>query len=74
MSMRICFEQDYVLKTLDKSKKSDLAIIDPDGIDPKYIREAVAVCISLPELKESNKFLSCVISARIRNSICEKSH
>lgn len=42
MSMRICFEQDYVLKTLDKSKKSDLAIIDPDGIDPKYIREAVA--------------------------------
>lgn len=42
MSMRICFEQDYVLKTLDKSKKSDLAIIDPDGIDPKEVREAVS--------------------------------
>lgn len=42
MSMRICFEQDYVLKTLDKSKKSDLAIIDPDGIDPKYVREAAS--------------------------------
>lgn len=42
MSMRICFEQDYVLKTLDKSKKSDLAIIDPDGIDPKIIKAAVA--------------------------------
>ena len=42
MSMRICFEQDYVLKTLDKCKKSDLAIIDPDGIDPKYIREAAS--------------------------------
>lgn len=42
MAMRICFEQDYVQKTLDKSKKNDLAIIDIDGIDPKNVRVAVA--------------------------------
>ena len=41
MSMRICFEQDYVIKTLDKSMKDDLAVIDPDGIDPLHLRRAV---------------------------------
>lgn len=41
MAMRICLEQDYVLKTLAKSNKNDLAVIDIDNIDPKYIREAV---------------------------------
>lgn len=41
MAMRICFEQDYVQKTLDKSKKNDLAIIDIDGIDSKNVRAAV---------------------------------
>jgi len=42
MALRYCFEQDYVQKTLDKSKKNDLAVIDPDGIDPIHIRRAVA--------------------------------
>jgi endo-alpha-1,4-polygalactosaminidase (GH114 family) len=42
MSMRICLEEDYVLKTLSKSKKNDLAVVDIDNIDPKYVREAVA--------------------------------
>ena len=41
MSLRYCFEQDYVIKTLDKSMKDDLAVIDPDGIDPIHIRRAV---------------------------------
>ena len=41
MAIRICFEEKYVQRTLDKSKKNDLAIIDPDGIDSKNIREAV---------------------------------
>lgn len=42
MAMRICLEEDYVLKTLAKSKKNDLAVVDIDNIDPKYVREAVA--------------------------------
>jgi endo-alpha-1,4-polygalactosaminidase (GH114 family) len=42
MSMRICLEEDYVLKTLAKSKKNDLAVVDIDNIDPKYVREAVS--------------------------------
>lgn len=42
MSLRYCFEQDYVVKTLNRSKKNDLAVIDPDRIDPKIIRSAVA--------------------------------
>lgn len=42
MAMRICLEQDYVLKTLARSKKNDLAVVDIDNIDPKYVREAVA--------------------------------
>lgn len=41
MAMRICLEEDYVLKTLAKSKKNDLAVVDIDNIDPKYVREAV---------------------------------
>lgn len=41
MAMRVCLEEDYVLKTLAKSKKSDLAVVDIDNIDPKYVREAV---------------------------------
>ena len=36
-----CFEQDKVLKTLNRCKKNDLAVIDTDGIDPKWIRKAV---------------------------------
>ena len=41
MAIRICFEEKYVKRTLDKSKKNDLAIIDPDGIDNKIIGTAV---------------------------------
>lgn len=41
MALRYCFEQDCVIKTLDKSMKNDLAVIDPDGIDPIHIRRAV---------------------------------
>lgn len=41
MSLRYCFEQDCVVKTLEKSKKDDLAVIDPDSIDPIHIRRAV---------------------------------
>ena len=35
MALRYCFEEKYVKRTLDKSKKNDLAVIDTDGIDPK---------------------------------------
>lgn len=41
MALRYCFEQDYVIKTLNKSKKNDLAVIDQDEIDPIHIRRAV---------------------------------
>jgi endo-alpha-1,4-polygalactosaminidase (GH114 family) len=41
MAMRICLEEDYVLKTLARSKKNDLAVVDIDNIDPKYVLEAV---------------------------------
>lgn len=40
MAMRICFEEDCVLKTLDRSQKNDLAIIDMDGIYPIQTRRA----------------------------------
>lgn len=42
MAMRICLEQDYVLKTLAKSKKNDLAVVDIDNIKPRFVQEAVA--------------------------------
>lgn len=41
MAIRICLEEDYVLKTLARSKKNDLAVVDIDNIDPKYVLEAV---------------------------------
>lgn len=31
MSLRYCFEQDYVARTLARSKPHDLAVIDTDG-------------------------------------------
>ena len=57
MAMRICLEQDYVLKTLAKSKKNDLAVVDIDNIDPKYVREAVArgVHVFLARPRDSKK-------------------
>ena len=42
MAMRICFEQDYVLKTLDKSENNDLAVVDIDNIKPRFVQDAVA--------------------------------
>lgn len=41
MSLRYCFEQDYVKRTLARSKKNDLAVIDSDGIPASTIRVAV---------------------------------
>lgn len=41
MSLRYCFEENYVERTLKNSKKDDLAVIDTDGIDPKIIQAAV---------------------------------
>ena len=31
MSLRYCFEQEYVLRTLSKSRKNDLAVILQKG-------------------------------------------
>lgn len=41
MSLRYCFETSHVLKTLDASKKSDLAVIDSEGIAKRHIQLAV---------------------------------
>lgn len=41
MALRYCFEQDKVLATLNRSKPKDLAVIDTDGVNPKWIRKAV---------------------------------
>lgn len=41
MSFRVCFEEEYVARTLQKSKKKDLAIIDTDGISKAVIKAAV---------------------------------
>lgn len=37
MAPRYCFEQDYVARTLARSKPSDLAVIDSDGISKAVI-------------------------------------
>ena len=39
MALRYCFEQDYVVRTLSKSKPHDLAVIDTDGISTAAIIE-----------------------------------
>lgn len=41
MSLRYCFEEDYVKATLNRSKKNDLAVIDTDGISMSLIKSAV---------------------------------
>ena len=41
MSLRYCFEEDYVKATLARSKKDDLAVIDTDGIGTSLIKSAV---------------------------------
>lgn len=42
MALRYCFEQDYVAKTLARSKPSALAVIDSDGISKSVIQAAVS--------------------------------
>ena len=37
MSLRYCFEQDKVIRTLNASHKNDLAVIDTDGISTAAI-------------------------------------
>ena len=41
MSLRYCFEEDHVKSTLARSKPSDLAVIDSDGISKAVIQAAV---------------------------------
>ena len=41
MALRYCFETDSVRKALNRSKKSDLAVIDSDGIPKSVIQSAV---------------------------------
>lgn len=42
MALRYCFEQDYVARTLSKSKPHDLAVIDTDNISMAAIKAACA--------------------------------
>lgn len=42
MSLCYCFEQEYVGRTFNRSKKNDLAVIDTDGISMAAIRAACA--------------------------------
>ena len=40
MALRYCFETSHVHQTLNRSKKSDLAVIDSEGL-PKSVIQAV---------------------------------
>ena len=40
MSMLYCFEKAHIKKTLDKCKRSDLAVVDTEG-NEKAVRTAV---------------------------------
>lgn len=42
MSLRYCFEENHVKATLARSKPSDLAVIDSDGISKSVIQAAVS--------------------------------
>lgn len=42
MALHYCFEQSYVARTLARSKPSDLAVIDSDGISKATIQQAVS--------------------------------
>lgn len=42
MGLRYCFEQSYIVRTLQKSKPYDLAVIDTDGISTATIKAACA--------------------------------
>lgn len=41
MSLRYCFEEDYIARTLAMSEEHDLAVIDTDGIDSAVIQSAI---------------------------------
>ena len=41
MSLRYCFETSHVRQTLNRSKKSDLAVIDSEGLPKSVIQSAV---------------------------------
>ena len=47
MSLRYCFEQDYVARTLSKSKPHDLAVIATDGISTAAIKAACTRDVSV---------------------------
>ena len=40
MALRYCFEQSYIVHTLQKSKPHDLAVVDTEGYE-SYVRQAV---------------------------------
>ena len=42
MSLRYCFEESKVLRTLSASRKNDLAVVDTDGISTAAIKAACA--------------------------------
>ena len=42
MSLRYCFEESKVLRTISASRKNDLAVIDTDGISTAAIKAACA--------------------------------
>ena len=42
MSLRYCFEESKVIRTLNASRKNDLAVIDTDGISTAAIKAACA--------------------------------
>ena len=41
MALRYCFESDKVKRTLDKSKRNDLAVIDTEGCE-SAVKSAVS--------------------------------
>lgn len=51
MSLRYCFEEPNVLRTLSKSKPHDLAVIDTDGISMAAIKAACARGVWVYEYK-----------------------
>ena len=53
MSLRYCFEEDHVKSTLSRSKPSDLAVIDSDGISKAVIQQAVNLADALNTLTTS---------------------
>jgi hypothetical protein len=42
MALRYCFEESKILRTLNTSRKNDLAVIDTDGISTAAVKAACA--------------------------------